>query len=184
MIKKIITFLILFVSICSLSLNAQDRRNRNPEKQEKRLFDDYRNRIFFGGNIGAQFGTYTFFEISPLVGYRITDHFSAGIGITYNYLKIRLGKADYKTDIYGGRVFARYFVWENLFLHGEYEVLNGQWDYYKERFNIESILAGGGYRQMISDRAAMTLLVLWNFNQNNYSPYSNPIIRGGFTFGF
>lgn len=183
MIKKSLILLVLFTISFFNPIKGQERAN-NLEKSDQKLFDDFKNRIFFGGNVGAQFGNYTFVDFSPLVGYRISDKLSVGVGITYNYLRFRYGKTEYKTDIYGGRVFGRYFVWENLFLHGEYEVLNGAWDYTNKRFNIENILGGAGYRQMVTDRAAMTLLVLWNFSQNNYSPYSNPIIRGGFTFGF
>ena len=183
MLKKFGVLIVFLLTATVITLRAQERRN-NSENRSEQLFEDFKNRIFFGGNVGAQFGNYTFVDLSPLVGYRITEDFSAGIGVTYNFLQFRSGNTRYKTDIYGGRVFARYFVWENLFLHGEYEVLNGQWDYSSDRFNIENILGGGGYRQMLSDRAAMTLLVLWNFKQNNYSLYSNPIIRAGFTFGF
>ena len=118
---------------------------------------------------------------------------------------------DLKNNIYGGSIFARYFltgigipVIENMFLHAEVEPLiftndyklvpynqgdfmDAYGNYYIKKTNrltITSYFLGGGLRQMITDRSYLYIEVLWNFNEELYSPYSNPRIRIGFAAGF
>ena len=143
----------------------------------------FSERIFFGGNIGLQFGTVTFIDISPLVGYQLTEKFSAGIGATYQFYRYRDRFNDFSTNIYGGRVFSKYNILENIFAHAEYEVLNLEAFDLEKRLNVTSILLGGGYRQRLGGRTYLNLLVLWNINESAYSPYRNPIIRGGISIG-
>jgi len=150
------------------------------EDKSKKSFD-IKDKFFAGGNFGLQFGNMVLVDISPLVGYRVTNKLSVGLGFTYTYFKNY--DIHYSTSIYGGRLFSRYFILDNLFLHGEYEILNGEWRY-NDRFNITSILAGAGYRQPIGSSAAFDIMALWNFNESVDSPYSNPIIRAGFVVGF
>lgn len=166
---------VLFFCCCF----GQQKPSKDAKKEKKPLNE----RIYFGGNLGLQFGAVTFIDASPLVGYKFTDDFSAGIGLTYIYIQSK-NYYYYTTNIYGGRVFARYNILENLFLYGEVEKLNGEWSpLHNGRFYVTSILAGAGYRQPIGDRASMNLIALWNFNESAYSPYTNPVIRGGITFG-
>jgi hypothetical protein len=150
---------------------------------------NFRERIFWGGNLGLQFGNLTFIDVSPLVGYRFTDKISAGPGISYMYYRENFrGFAPFSTTIYGGRVFGRYHFRPNMFGHAEYEVLN--LEYYSiftngvERANIPSFLVGGGFRQPLGGRLFMNLLALFNLNPHPLSPYSNPVIRMGFGHGF
>jgi len=65
------------------------------------------DRIYIGGNFGLQFGNYTIVDLSPQIGYRITDRLTSGIGITYMYLKYTdpVYNFSYKTNIYGGSIF-------------------------------------------------------------------------------
>lgn len=168
--KFFLTFLIL---VCKIAFGQESA-------QTKGSFSD---RLFFGGNFGLMFGTITYAEISPLVGYRITERLSAGPGISYIYLQDnRFGLS---TSIYGGRVFARYNITDYLFGHGEYEVLNRESPYSLEgRINVTSIFVGGGYRQRISPNSFLFIMGLWNLNDSEYSIYRNPIIRVGFSTGF
>jgi hypothetical protein len=53
----------------------------------------------------------------------------------------------------------------------------------KEKVEINSLFVGGGYRQPISNRVAMDLLILFNLNDSYNSPYSNPIFRLGVGVG-
>ncbi|NJM93482.1 MAG: hypothetical protein HC842_01420, partial [Cytophagales bacterium] len=102
--------------------------------------------MYFGGNVGVSFGTHlTSIELSPLVGYRFTDRFSAGPGITYIYLSDKL--RGYTTNIYGGRLFANYFITDNIFARSEWEALSleklGVADDSREW--ISNLFLGGGY---------------------------------------
>ncbi len=142
-----------------------------------------------GGNVSAQFGTITYIEASPFVGYRFTDKFSAGPGATYQYWEFQ-GES---SSAFGLRAFARYLVIENLFLHTEYERLwypsyevNTNGEVRTVRDQVDSWFAGAGYRQPIGTNASFQLTVLYNllWDEAN-SPYSSPIvIRAGASYGF
>jgi hypothetical protein len=183
--SAIICFLILF---SHYALQAQDDLNKT--KKPKTFAD----RLVVGGNIGAQFGTVTMIDLSPTIGYKVTDRFLAGIGITYQYYRTRdpVYNIVFKTSIYGGNIFARYYVLDNLFAQAEYEALSLETRYFdfgyppvhkSARFWIGSPMAGLGYRQAIGGRSSFNIMILWNFNETNYTPYSNPIIRVGVNFG-
>lgn len=189
---KLIKILTLFsLIIFPLLIFAQPE-----EEEEMRPID----RIFFGGNFGMQFGTLTNIEISPLIGYHITPKLAAGTGIRFEYFKDKGYYAPYETTIFGGNIFTRYIIISNLgeglnlglntgiFTQLEYEALSLEKEYFGPsttedgRFIIHSVLVGGGIIQPIGRRSAFLLSVLYNLNETARSPYSNPIIRVGFTF--
>lgn len=143
--------------------------------------------LVYGGNIGLNFGTITSISVSPMVGYKVTDRFTPGIGVTYNYLRFNYpGYQSEAINIYGGCIWARYYVLENIFLHGEYEALNGEWDPYvrpEYRYYLNSALIGGGYRESFGGLSSY-VLVLYNATYSEDSPYPSPlIIRVGFGMG-
>lgn len=134
--------------------------------------------------MGLQFGTQTFIDISPAVGYKFTDKISAGIGATYQYYKINEKYYEFETNVYGGRVFARYNFTDYLFGHAEYEYLNMEaFDFFRRRVDVVSVFGGVGYLQRISDNSGIVAMVLYNFNESRYSPYMNPVFRVGFVVG-
>ncbi len=143
-------------------------------------------RVFVGGNFGLQFGNTTLIDISPLVGFRLTDNLSLGIGLTYQYNKNKSYTDIYKTNIYGGRLFSSYWIVSEVFAHIEYEILNFEIpDLYDNlaRRNVASFLVGGGYRQIIGPNIFSDIMILWNFNKSIDSPYTNPIYRIGIIIG-
>ncbi len=188
MIKKSILYflLICFPKILSAQTDTIPpiRESKSKIKSDKIPFKD---RIYFGGNLGLQFGTQTYIDISPLAGYKFTETVSAGAGITYIYYKYKDSYYTYSTSIYGGRIFGRYLFTNNLFAHAEVELLNMELydlninDYYRK--NIISPFVGGGYIQRFSNNAGLYLLLLFNLNDSAESPYTNPIIRIGFNLG-
>jgi hypothetical protein len=175
---------ILFITLGLLlfiNANAQDSTMLRKQPPKERILD----KMYVGGNFGLQFGTITFIDISPLVGYKVTPEFSAGVGITYQYYHYQDRVYDLKTNVYGGRIFGRYMFTENLFGHGEYEYLNLEaFDFYpSRRVDVGSLLAGGGYMQRFGSNSAMVAMILYNFTESTYTPYSNPIIRIGINIG-
>lgn len=159
------------------------------EVAEEKNYDSYKHSFFTGGNLGVQFGTVTMVDISPQGGYYIFENMSVGLGLTYQYISDRRFSAT--MHVIGGRVFTRLYLpfYNSIFAHGEYEYmtyntnvfsLNGQ----KEWINLSNVLAGVGYRQRIYGRSAITLMVLWNFNETPHTLYSNPVIRAGVDIGF
>jgi len=192
-IRKVILGSMLLLLLIPVS-NAQRQKEEPPS---------FKDRIFFGGNFGLSFGNTTSIIISPIAGYRLTPRLSSGIGLRYEYFKSNYpGYVPYDTHIFGGSLFSRYMVIKNLsesiglgglnsgiFLQGEYEMLSLESQYFDlanpvpgSRFNLHSVLIGGGIYQPIGGRSAFLLTVLWNLNESYHSIYANPIIRIGFNF--
>ncbi|NOZ47886.1 MAG: hypothetical protein GXO79_14080 [Chlorobi bacterium] len=149
---------------------------------------NWSEKLVFGGNMGFQFGSETRIDISPEVGYKTTDKLIVGAGITYQYYNWKL--YNYSTSLYGGKLFSKYSVFKNIFAQVEYEVLSLETSVFDiqnihlgtNRYWINSVFIGGGFRQSIGNNLAFVATVLWNINESPDSPYSNPIIRFGFVF--
>lgn len=146
------------------------------------------DRMFWGGSFGLQLGTFTNVSLLPVLGYRATETFWLGIGGVYHFQSYR----GMSLHNYGGRFFAQQQVFNNFLIHADYEQLSveylrpnhttGAFD--KARVSKGIPMAGLGYRQRIGERGAADILLLYNFNDTNPSPYSNPVIRAGFSFPF
>lgn len=100
----------------------------NQEKSEDTKEQDvsemkFKDRLTYGGNFGLNFGDVTMVDISPMLGYRTTNRWVNGVGITYQYFEDRRFSPSFKTSIVGGRAFSRYLVYKSAFVHGEYELL-------------------------------------------------------------
>lgn len=152
-------------------LTAQEQEKEKPE-----------NRLLIGGGLGLQFGTITYIEVSPRIGYQITDHFSAGLGGTYSYFRDRRLSRDYSTDMWGARIFLQHDIYEDIFAYAEAEYMS--YEGYDMNNNItrigsENILLGGGYKQWVSRNAYVYLMLLYNINETIETPYSNPVFRTG-----
>jgi len=182
--------LILYKGIISIFIVLQVNilRAQNDEMRSKPE-SNFISRLFYGGGFGLQFGSVTLIEVSPLVGYKVTPKLGIGISPSYKYYSYKnpyYPSSRLETNVFGGSVFARYMIFENIFAHAEYESLfyNTKVPGYPvEMQQYNSVLVGGGYRQMIGGNAAMNILVLWNLNDTPDSPYTNPVIRIGFTVG-
>lgn len=168
--------LLFYIAFFSIIVNGQGAIEKQSTLSDK---------IFFGGGIGLQFGTYTGIEISPMVGYKPVEQLYLALKGTYQYYKDN--RMDYSTDIYGGSVLAMYVLFDRIILHAEYEGLSIDKSFYypyvdDDRVWVGSPLVGIGIRQALGQRSAIMLSLLWNLNDNYYSPYSNPIIRVNFMF--
>lgn len=137
--------------------------------------------VYTGGSASLSFqNDRTYFEASPLVGYRMND-LQIGTGAILSYTR-RNGNA--RTN-YGARVFSQYDVIDGVFIHGEMEALNTKYTSSSGSTNrdwIFSIPVGAGYRQQISDNVYATASILYDLIQHRNSPYDNPIIRGGIRY--
>lgn len=157
-----------------------------------------KDKIFIGGNFGGNLsGQNTFVDISPVVGYRITEKLMVGIGATGQFFK----RDSFTNRVLGGKVFSRYDVFKNLFLHGEYERLRLNQSGVENGYNFEGLLTGAGYQQRLGPGYASAMILYnWLDNASNpgssFNPYSNgifgenPIVRigwgvniGGFSAG-
>ncbi len=178
--------LLFFSTLLNAQNNDVDVKNDQPRKP-KRPFNE---RLFLSPDLGLQFGTVTVVNVSPKIGYRITDKFASGLGGTYIYIKDKTYKSlgyIYESSIYGGSVFSQYQIFEQIRLYSEYEMLS------LETFNsktfkttrelVPSLLAGGGYTSRIGEYSSFGIMLLYNLLDGPNSIYDNPVIRIGFNIG-
>ena len=179
-----------FLTFLSVPTTGQDNDDWVPDESQKPEKGFDWNKVYAGGGLALQFGSYTFIDVSPILGYRLTDDVSTGFGISYKYLSDNR-VAGYNSHLYGGNIFARYAFAENFFGHIEYELLNVEYFTLtssgtiidSERKDISYLWIGGGYRQPIGLNSYLNLMVLYNLNESIYSIYPNPVYRIGFNVG-
>lgn len=168
---------------------AKENQRKPPEKEKEKPKTPWRDKVFFGGSFGLQFGTITLIDISPLVGIRLTRQLQIGTGFSYKYFKNNRYRPPYSTTILGGRFFARYQVIDNLFLHLEHESFGFETrDSTGRKIGrrwYHNVLVGGGYSQPLGRRSALNIFILYNLNHRPSRPsvYSSPwITRIDITF--
>jgi hypothetical protein len=145
--------------------------------------------IRMGGNFSAAFGTYTYIQLTPIVGYVFNGKLFTGVSGTYIYQSEKQSNgAKISYNIYGMSAIGRYSVYEGLFLNAEYETLN--YSLYDVKSNTErrvwvnSPLIGAGYISSFDNFRGPYIMVLYNLNYDpNTTPYpSSWVIRIGMLF--
>lgn len=176
-IKRITSVAVL---ICFCLLSAAQTTGKTPFKEK----------LFTGGNLGLTFGSYTNIIISPVIGAKLNEKVYAGLGIEYQYTKDKRFNPSLTYNQYGGRVFAQYNIVPKVYAHTEFAGYSME-RYFntipmsKERGFVPFIYIGGGYRQMISERAFFSMQILFDVLQDAHSPYKawEPIYSVGFGVG-
>jgi hypothetical protein len=184
--KNFVGFAVLLLVLFFDSASAQRVKETPPPLSE---------RIFFGGNLGLRFGTITDIQIAPVVGIWLLPRVAVALGPNYRYYKYY----DTHTAIYGGKSYVQFVVVKNIstflpigantgiFLHLEDELLSLESSFWNspvvsERFNVNTVLGGGGISQQIGRRSSMDITILWILNDPGYSLYSTPEFRISFIF--
>ena len=191
-IKILIIVLFNLVTVLSFAQREEDPAVKDLQ---------FNQRLVYGGGFGMQFGNVTLLDFSPTIGYRVSDQLTLGTGISYKYNYIKgytldpnSGRwYDYNSNIYGGSIWGRYYLLQNIFAHVEIEQLRIDYKYtsvssteptmVKNGIDVTSVLVGGGYRQPLGGRVFFNILVLFNLNETDFTPYNNPIIRAGISVG-
>lgn len=213
--KKILV--VLMLCLCTQAVYAQETYNSSGRKGEAKRkdlkpkgFDA--SRLVLGGGAILSFGTgYANVGLSPMIGYKITDNFAAGVGLSYQYYRnkfeqvgivdqnnnlIGIMQYDRKTSLYSASLWARYIVWRNLFVHVQPEMMNvgvptlvqdpmGNIEVGEDREWVPAALLGLGIRQPITGSLSLFVMALYDVVQNPSSPYYKNIdFRLGFNIGF
>lgn len=134
----------------------------------------FAERLYFGGGGGFNGGSnYLNLSVAPLVGYRITDRWSSGVRLTYQYVKI----GDVRYNNFGGGPFAVYNFTENIFGYTEYEYLKITSPNLEGSLDFSSWFVGVGYTEYLSDLVGFNATVLYNvlYNDGVNSPYGSPL---------
>jgi long-subunit fatty acid transport protein len=181
--KKTILLLVLTITVpffLSAQYVPEDNEENYQKKEEKESSFDWDN-AYIGGGLGLNFGNITYINVNPIFGYWFSEKFTSGVGINYQYFSDNI--YNYSTSMFGGNVFSRYIVYEPIFLHGEIEVLNGEFGYNEGRSNFTSVFVGGGYMQRYGN-SFIAATLLYNLNDDSRSPYTNPLLRINFGVNF
>ncbi len=197
------SFILFQIILFSSSIFAQPKEGFKLKKEN----------TYLGGNLGLSLGTNsTYIDVSPHVGYYLSDQISIGIGATYKYSRgtlfnynfgtgVIMGKDRFTGQYYGGQIFTRFHLPQDLpgllsglFAHAEYEPL--RYSYTIEEFDgnnnsinksdgtifVNNVFIGAGLMQNVGVKSSSYIMVLWNLNETYESPYANPLFRVGFTF--
>ena len=162
---------------------------------------DRKGKLFMVPEFWLSFGSTTYIEVAPMLGYHISDRIVVGAGPHYIYQSVRssFNFPAYETHVFGLKGFARAALLTNaeeflpinffndLFVHIEYEGMSLQKDYLvpdsgRDIYNL--FLVGGGFNQRIGIYNSVSFMVLWDINETSRSPYTNPIFRIGFNTYF
>lgn len=217
--NKVLQILLIFsVIMCGVSLDAQAQRKKKKKKAVDEYFDDkgsFTQRLWYGADISLQFPrtglsagatTYTgnlfFLGFSPMAGYKITDYFSVGPRIEFNYQTARLQNAtpgstlpaDLKSNStnFGVGVFGRLKILQAYFIHLEYQrlgeaipfdidqnnklVFEREWD--------DHYYAGAGYTTNFG-LLGFQANFLWDFSRKFTAEDGAPIVyRAGLNYKF
>jgi hypothetical protein len=170
--------------------------SQSPEDESRR------GRFYIVPETSFWFGTYTTLDLSPQVGYHVTDRWSVGTGMHYIYYRNIDYFSSYKwsTHMVGIKAFTRldllrnaqeylpFYLFNDLFLHAEYEALSLERRYFdaplfpdEGRFWMDNFFVGFGIMQRMGEFNGYSIMLLWNLNNTFYSPYSNPSYRVGLT---
>lgn len=168
--KKIHWVIALLFLCLSVSLQAQ---YRSPSG-----IGDITDKIYFGGGGGFSGGTqFLSISLSPYVGYKITEQFSAGMQITYQYTRL----SGFSASNYGGGPFLLYAFSEKIFTYTQYEYLNVQplvvGGTKADRLDFTSWFVGLGYNEPLSDLVSFQIIGLYNlmYGDGTNSPYNSPL---------
>lgn len=189
MIRRL--FPLLTILWATLAAQAQDSTAYVPEKPQQQHVP-FKDRLWFGGGIGLSFGTVTAVQLDPLMGIHL-DHkrkLSTGLGLSYSYYRDNRYVPAYELSNYGYRVFSRYRVIPQAYVHAEFLHVSTRpfynFEHHIGRIWVPHLLLGAGYVQPIGDRSSFYVQVLFEVLQDPNSIYfgQGPILSGGVGFGF
>lgn len=105
-----------------------------PEEKERPIFFEkqtpaWKEKMIYGGNVWLGFFGSFYVDVSPMVGYRLTEKGTyGGLGATFIY---QGGWQQSNGEfMYGPRIWLRQSVFKSVFVHAEYEFMNA----YSDRF--------------------------------------------------
>lgn len=169
--KKIFTLSLLVSSILGFSQIAMSSGNQT-------------NRWTFGGGLGLAFGSNSYFnlQVSPRVGYKITEQLEGGIIGNVSWQKDDY----YSSTMLGVGPFVNYYFARSFFVGANLQqyFINTKEKFTGYKFDTDetALYLGGGYMQSIGNNAYMQLGVMYNVLwKRNESIFSNGFIP---TVGF
>jgi hypothetical protein len=183
-------FIVACLLLAAVATFAQRPGNRNNKNSAEGL--PLSERVFFGGGGGFNSGVlggyrYTYIAVNPMIGYRITMPFAAGVSINYQTYRFQ-GAPVAPINQYGASPFLQY-RFGKLFAYGEFSLINGPSLDRLGRTTYKRLPLGLGFSQPIGPKAAINAMALYDVLYNRaVSPFPSPwilrvfISAGGISF--
>jgi len=209
--KHIIWVLLVFVGIsCACAQDVYTSSGKpGYHKKTKKVKGYDPSKLVVGGGFTAGFADgYVAAGISPIVGYRFTDHFLAGVGLGYLYSQSpdpEFSPPNWPSTYYdkeslvSPNLWAHYYVWRGLYIAGTFEynfIWLSQPDAYYDQYGnpyiqqdklnvaVPCLLIGPGFKMPLGGRVSAFGELLYDVLQQPNSPYLNqPVIRFGIAAG-
>ncbi|WP_337043381.1 hypothetical protein [Emticicia sp. 17c] len=122
-------FLTLTLITCTFAAFSQEVEVID-DKEKPVFFEQpkpaWKEKLRYGGNFWLGFFGAFYIDVSPMVGYEVTDKGTvAGVGANLIYQGVFNGGGNF---VYGPKLFVRQQVFKMIFAHAEYELMNAYSD--------------------------------------------------------
>ncbi|MEO9803781.1 MAG: hypothetical protein ABJF04_11060 [Reichenbachiella sp.] len=145
------------------------------------------DKVYVGGGIGG-IGISSdriWASVNGQVGYRITEKWNVGMGLSYQYFKWK-EPINQSFNDYGLSFFTQYVVYNPFFVMAQYEILF--LDQVEARETYDTFLIGGGVSQPMGGRGFLNFYALYNVlytDGGDNGRYDSPWVIGmNFGIGF
>lgn len=149
--KKIFTLGLIVINILAYSQIAMNSGTQS-------------NRWTFGGGLGVGFGSNSYFnlQVSPRVGYKITDQLEGGI-----IGNVSWQSSDYyKSTMFGVGPFVNYYFARSFFIGANLQqyFINSKEKFTGYKFDTDetALYLGGGYMQSLGNNAFVQFGIMYN----------------------
>lgn len=151
----------------------------------------WKQRLFFGGGVGASFGDVDYVEVSPLVGFHVIPRLDIGVQPFYRWTDDGRYNPSVSLSDYGAGIWARVHIFRGLFGQVGYEYTN--YEYVPlgggtTRGTYDAFLAGGGWSFPVAPHVGFYASVLYDFSYDSNDPfraYDSPVrFQVGVSAGF
>ena len=162
-----------------------------PKEEAESSAPPMKDRFFFGGGVGAAFGTVDYFEIAPLIGMRVAPRVDLGLQPFYRWTNDGRYSPSVESTDYGARLFTRVRIVSSFFAEADYQYTN--YEYVNSfggttRTANNAFLAGVGYTVPVGGSAGLFFSALYDFTYDSndpYAPYDSPVqFQIGVSVGF
>jgi len=177
-----------------------------PKRKRPKGYDDYVNKgkrpadvtpftdnLYYGCNLqlgyyAASYGNVLYYDLSPHVGYKFNEFFSAGIQVIYSNQTFSIGASRYNYNIFGAGVFGRALILDRFFFQAEIDVLSIPANYrgntIVSRVTSDEKMFGLGYKSPLGDKLSYFFVLLYDFQPGPNSPYPPLVYRAGLSWNF
>jgi hypothetical protein len=174
--------------------NSSGKPAYKKKSKKKQGYDP--DRLIVGGGLnGIYTSGFLSAGISPIVGYRLTKNWSAGVGLGYQYTQEAIArnpvtnKLSYvKWNVIYPSIWTRYFVFRNIFadVTFEYDFISERYPMYfnystnkyetvKTKLQTPCLLVGAGFKQPLGGRVFVFGQIMYDVLQTPYSPYEGRV---------